>query len=180
VFFKRFWTGVKKCANWNTPVSKKNLWNVCQETENMCFYLCPNGQGAGDKKLTKIWVTTEGNFRLFLNPVTKKGGDNLNSKPLMACFIIPTSSLLQCLQQTMYYNGYKHRHTPILGYVQTTHYGLQGIRTLLASSQEPTGPMECLQINTYIIHPHPFHQNHSRKDLNREMNWSQNVLITEQ
>jgi len=42
----------------------------------------------------------------------------------MACFIIPTPSLLQCLQQAMYYNGYKHCHTPILGYVQTTNYGL--------------------------------------------------------
>lgn len=78
------------------PVSKKNLWNVRQETENMRFSLCHNGQGEGNK-LTKIWVATEGNFRLFLNPVTQKGGDDLNSKPLMAYFIIPTSSLLQCL-----------------------------------------------------------------------------------
>jgi hypothetical protein len=55
----------------------------------------------------------------------------------MACFIIPTPSLLQCLQQAMYYNGYKHCHTPILGYVQTTNYGLQAIKMVLASFLEP-------------------------------------------
>jgi hypothetical protein len=60
----------------------------------------------------------------------------------MACFIILTPSLLQCLQQAMYYNGYKHCHTPILGYVQTTNYGLQAIKMFLASSIEPTSPMD--------------------------------------